>query len=84
VLGGQNCVLTLNQKTEGLFIDVALDGEAILSSVIARNQVPITCRPYAGFVGQLLFIDLQGASDPSYDGLADRFAMVYLSPDDYA
>jgi hypothetical protein len=32
----------------------------------------------------LLFIDSQGSADPSYDGLGDRFALVYLTAEEYA
>ena len=84
VLGGQNCQLLVYQKPEGVFIDVNADGVDMVVGVIARDAVPLVCREYAGFVGNLLFIDTQGSSDPSYDGLGSRFSLVYLTADEYA
>lgn len=83
VLGGQNCQIQINQKSQGIFVDVAVDGVAIVTAVIARDAVPLVCREYMGFVGNLLFIDTQGSADPAYEGLGDRFTLVYLTAEEY-
>lgn len=79
VLGGQNCQLYIYQKSEGLFIDVTADDVEIVNGIIARDAVPIICREYAGFAGNFVFVDTQGADDPNYAGLNSRFALVYLT-----
>lgn len=84
VLGGQNCQLLINQKPQGIFVDINADGVDIVTSVIARDAVPLVCREYTGFAGNLLFIDTQGSSDPAYAGLGDRFSLVYLTAEEYA
>ncbi len=84
VLGGQNCQLLINQKPQGIFVDINADGVDIVTSVIARDAVPLISREYAGFAGNLLFIDSKGSSDPSYDGLGARFDLVYLTAEEYA
>lgn len=84
VLGGQNCQLLIYQKPQGIFVDVNADGVDIVTGVIARDIVPIVCRTYTGFIGNLLFIDTQGSSDPSYEGLGSRFSLVYLTAEEYA
>lgn len=84
VLGGQNCQLFIYQKPQGLFVDVNADGVDIVTGVIALDAVPIICREYAGFVGNLLFIDTQGGADPSYEGLGDRWSLVYLTAEENA
>lgn len=84
VLGGQNCQLLINQKPQGIFIDMNVDGVDIVTSVIARDAVPLVCREYTGFIGNLIFIDTQGSDDPSYEGLGDRWALVYLTAEEYA
>lgn len=84
VLGGQNCQLLINQKPQGVFVDINVDGVDIVTSVIARDAVPLVCREYTGFAGNLLFIDTQGSDDPSYAGLGDRFSLVYLTAEEYA
>ena len=37
---------------------------------------------YLGFVGDFIWFDTQGSSDPIYMGLGSRFILVYLAPAD--
>jgi hypothetical protein len=83
VLDGQNCQIYIYQKDQGLFVDVNSNGVDIVTCVIARNVDPLICRTYAGFVGDLMFVDNQGVSDPVSTGLGDRYSLVYLSASDY-
>ena len=83
-MGGQNCQILVYQKPQGVFVDINADGVDISVGTIARDAVPLVSREYAGFSGNLLFIDSQGSADPSYDGLGDRFALVYLTAEEYA
>jgi hypothetical protein len=84
VLGGQNCQLLVYQKPQGVFVDINVDGVDMVVGVIARDAVPLMCREYEGFAGNLLFIDTQGSSDPDYAGMGSRFNLVYLTADEYA
>lgn len=84
VLGGQNCQILIYQKPQGCFVDINADGVNIVSGIIARDAVPLVCREYTGFIGNLLFIDTQGSNDPSYDSLGSRWSLVYLTAEEYA
>jgi len=84
VLGGQNVQLLIYQKPQGVFVDINADGVDIVVGIIARDAVPLMCRDYMGFIGNLLFVDTQGNSDPTYDGLGSRFSLVYLTAEEYA
>jgi len=84
VLAAQNCQIYLYQKEQGLFFDLNVNGIDIVSGVIARDMVPLVCREYLGFAGNLIFVDSQGAIDPVYTGLGSRFELVYLTADEYA
>ena len=84
VLGGQNCQILIYQKPQGCFVDINADGVDIVVGIIGRDAVPLVCREYTGFIGNLLFIDSQGSSDPSYEGLGARFDLVYLTAEEYA
>jgi hypothetical protein len=84
VLGGQNCQLSIYQKPQGVFVDINADGVDIVVGVIARDAVPLVCREYTGFIGNLLFIDTQGSSDPTYSGMGSRFSLVYLTAEENA
>lgn len=84
VLNGQNVQLLIYQKPQGLFVDVNSNDVEIVSGIIAQNGNPIICRNYAGFNGNLFFIDSQGAADPEYTGLGDRYKLLYLDDAEYA
>lgn len=79
VLNEQNCQIAIYQKDQGLFIDLTVDTTDVCTCVIARDGVPIVRNGYLySFVGDLYFIDTQGASDPDYTGLGSRFTLVYV------
>lgn len=77
VLGGQNFQILLQQKEQGLFVDVNVNGVDIVTSVIARDNDDILCRKYTGVTGALKFLDLQGSTDPFYTGLNSRYVLIY-------
>jgi hypothetical protein len=83
VLGGQNCQIAIYQKTTGLYVDLNLNGVDISTAVLARDVVPLVPTTYLGFVGNLVFTDTQGYSDPTYDGLGGRYQLVYLTEPEY-
>ena len=85
VLAGQNVQIAIYQKqAQGLFVDINVNGLDIVTAVIAEDCNPLNPRGYEPFVGNLLFTDTQGSSDPDYTGLGARFQLVYLTAAEYA
>jgi hypothetical protein len=84
VLGNQNCQIFIYAKSQGVFVDISVDDTDIVNCVIARNMVPIVCREYVGFDGNLMFVDNQGNDDPLYTGIGSRWSLVYLTAAEYA
>ena len=80
VLLGQQVEVTLQQKTTGLFADVALSGQMVLRGRLCRNGTPILRHGVGGFVGDLVFLDMTGSDDPQTEGLGSRFRLVYVGP----
>jgi hypothetical protein len=78
VLGGQNCQVAVYMLGESLFVDLNSNGADISIAVIARDAVRLVPATYLGFVGNLIFTDTQGTSDPTFDGLGSRYQLVYL------
>jgi hypothetical protein len=83
ILAGQNCTLNIYAKLDNLFCDVGLNGSPIVTAVICQNLNFIVCRNYSSFAGNLMFIDTQGESDPNFDGLGDRYQLLYLTAAEY-
>ncbi len=84
VLENQNFQIFLNQKDQGLFVDVNVGGVDVVLAVLAHDAVPLICRDYLGIAGNLIFTDTQGNNDPYYDGLGSRYVLVYLTASEYA
>lgn len=86
-LGGQNCTLSIYQKTTGVYFDMLLNGQPFTSTVRCLNEARL-CedRQYLGFVGDFLFYDTQGDTDPTYTGFGPegRYILVYLEAADLA
>ena len=68
----------------GLYIDVYVNNALIIAGVICQNLNPIVRNTYLGFLGDFLWYDTQGESDPSSPGLGTRYLLIYASPDDIA
>lgn len=82
-LGGQSCTLRVYQKSTGMFMDVLVNStQLIIGGVLCENKNRIVRSLYLGFVGDFIFVDGQGSSDPSYAGLGSRFSLEYLETSD--
>lgn len=78
LLGGQNCFITVFQKGDSMYMSLVVNNVSLLDTVICRNLVNIVRYPYLGFIGNLVFIDQEGDTDPVYTGLGTRYQLVYL------
>lgn len=84
VLGGQNCQIAVYQKSTGIYVDVAVNGSPVSVGVLAHDTVPLVPTTYLGFIGNLIFTDTLGTSDPSYAGLGAQYQLLYLTATEYA
>lgn len=81
-LSGQACTINIYQLAYGLFFDLMVDSEPIVTAMICRNLNKLVRSLYQGFSGNLAFWDTQGLADPVYTGLGDRWQLVFLEPAD--
>lgn len=81
-LNNQICQINVRQATYGLFLDLYVDNVLIIGGVICENLNRIVRSLYLGFSGDLAFIDNQGSSDPTFEGLGTRYSLAYLAPSD--
>jgi hypothetical protein len=84
VLASQNCQIAIYQKVQGVFVDLNSNGIDISVGVQAHNAVQLDPREYAGFAGNLMFIDTQGLEDPSFEGFGTRWFLIYLTDAEFA
>jgi hypothetical protein len=83
VLADQNCQIAIYQKAQGVFVDLNSNGDDISVATLAHNAVPLDPRDYAGFSGNLIFIDTQGLDDPSFEGFNSRWFLIYFTAEEY-
>ena len=81
-LGGQSCTLNLYQQAFGMYLDVIIGTNPIVQGIICLNNNLIVRNTYFGFLGDFVFIDTQGSSDPVYTGLSSRWFLAYLTTTD--
>lgn len=81
-LAGQSCAINLYQKSTGFYCDLYVGGTLVIGGVICQNLNRIVRSLHLGFIGDLCFLDTQGALDPSSPGLGTRFLFCYLEIND--
>lgn len=82
-LAGQDCRLAIYERQRyGLFLDLAVSDKPIITGTICLNRVRLVQSAYLGFVGDLLFSDTQGSTDPVSAQLGSRYLLAYLEASD--
>ncbi|WP_311271088.1 phage baseplate plug protein [Sphingobium sp. WCS2017Hpa-17] len=76
-LANQAARVQVYQKRTGLYLDLYLNDEPVVTGVLCRDRVWLIRDAYRGFSGDLCFVDTQGLSDPDYTGLGSRFVLVW-------
>lgn len=78
LLAQQDCQIVISQKSTGMYLDLYVGGALIIGGVICENLNRIVRSLYLGFVGDLAFLDTEGAGDPVYTGLGTRYLLAYI------
>ena len=55
----------------------------MIGGVICQHTNLIVRNAYFGFIGDLAFLDQQGADDPVWTGLGTRWVLGYIEPDQF-
>lgn len=82
VLAGQSCQINVYEKSTGMYLDLFLNHQPIVTTALCHDRVRLVRETYRGFVGDLTFIDTRGYADPEYPGLGARFILAYLEAGD--
>ena len=77
-LAGQQCRIRLVQRASFIYMDLEVNGVPLLQGVPCLYGNKIVRYSYLGFLGDLVFIDSEGQSDPSWEGLGGRYSLYYI------
>jgi hypothetical protein len=79
-LGTQNCQITLQQMSTGLYASLSIDGTPIISGKRCVDRVNLIRQAYLGFTGFLYFVDSTNKQhNPHFSHLGSRYLLVYES-----
>ena len=81
-LANQSCTIQLIQTAYGLICNLYISSTLIIGGVLCENLNRIVRSLYLGFIGDLVFFDSQGATDPIYTGLGSQYQLIYLEASD--
>ncbi|CND00962.1 Uncharacterised protein [Yersinia frederiksenii] len=81
-LGGQQCGIRLIQRESFMYMDLTSNGVPLIQGVPCLYGNKMVGYKYLGFVGDFVFIDNVGQSDPEWNGLGSRFDLYYIEESD--
>jgi hypothetical protein len=82
ILGGQDCDLAVYWRQERLYLDLAVGAAVVCRGAICQNGANILQGPSRFFRGSLHFFDTEGRRPPHFEGLNERFFLVYADEDE--
>jgi hypothetical protein len=82
-LDRQPVQIALRQNGANLYMDLLNNGEYVVRTRICRDRQRLLLdAAYQGFAGDFVFVDTQGADNPTFRGLGgvgSRYQLIYLS-----
>lgn len=84
VLDDQNCTIHLFWRWGRCYMDLSVDDTEIFTGAICQNLQAVNQSPSIYFAGSLYFCDTLGDVAPQWEGLGDRWRLVYLSAEETA
>lgn len=82
LLDNQPCTITLRWLGERLYAGLLVGDEKVFDGCVCLNAQYVNQYPSTLFSGHLIFLDTQGREAPRWDGLGDRWALVYLTEEE--
>lgn len=80
ILDGKSAQISLMTTDYGLFANVLYDGQPVSSGRLCLDRTDINPARYNGLPQFLGFADLQGQSDPHWEGFGTRYILIYGNP----
>lgn len=81
-LNDQNCEMRVYYRFGSTYMDLVTNGTPVVTGAICRDRQNIIQIAQNAFSGQLLFVDMLGASDPLYEGFGERWRLFYKAADE--
>lgn len=74
--------IRLIQRLNRMYLSLWIDNIEIWSGSICRDRLPFVQSKTQNVTGNLVFVDMEGTSDPTYEGLGSRYKLFYFTDDE--
>ena len=81
-LNKQPCTIRVCQRDGDIYVDLYVNGEAVVLGALARDRVGLTRHSHLPFKGELLVVDTHGTDDPHYTGFGERWLLAHMPEQD--
>jgi hypothetical protein len=83
VVANQDCQIALRQNGANMYFDLIVSGSPVVTARVVRNKQRLLLdAQYHDFVGDFIFNDTQGDTQPFYTGLGVRYQLFYMEAAD--
>ena len=82
VLDYQYCVISLYQKGKKLYMDLTVGDKPICRGAVCEHGADVVQSVDPDFKGTLHFYDFEGGAAPRWEGLGERWAFLYIRPEE--
>lgn len=79
VLDGQNATVAFYWRWGRVYCDLSIDADKVCTGQVCLNKQPFPPYPSLYSSGKLMFLDMLGNEPPSWEGLGERWLLLYLS-----
>lgn len=79
VLDGQYCTFSVYFRWGRCYLDLTVGATPVYKGILCLHAQKLNTSPTIDFSGSLYFIDMQSQDPPQWEGLGDRWMLVYLS-----
>lgn len=80
ILDDQECSIAVYSRCDRLFMDLTVGQDVVFTGAICNDRANVVPFPTSLFQGSLHFFDMLGGNhEPSWDGLSDRYTLIFVS-----
>ncbi|CAI3955078.1 unnamed protein product [Commensalibacter communis] len=72
----------MDKGNAGVFMDIYDGVDPVLTGILCLDRVRLVRSAYVNFPGDLMFVDQEGFTHPTYTGFGSRYLLYYLAEGD--
>lgn len=82
ILADQDVELSILQRGAHVYASITVNGVILRQGALCIDRVPILEPGATSFSGNLMFLDMQGTSDPQWQEYGSRYILFYYTAEE--